>query len=105
MNTTPDPLANIVIGFVRTIVPGIVAALADWLAHVHLNLDANGLNGLEAFLVTLFTALYYLAVRVFETYVSPKFGWLLGYAKQPVYRRAIVESVTRMQAPNPATAK
>ncbi|GAA2746308.1 hypothetical protein GCM10009868_31190 [Terrabacter aerolatus] len=28
---------------------------------------------------------YYVAVRVFETYVKPRFGWLLGYAKQPTY--------------------
>jgi hypothetical protein len=96
---------DIVTSFIRTIVPGIVAVLADWLAHWHLNLDTNGMHGLEAFLITLFTAVYYLAVRIFETYVSPKFGWLLGYAKQPIYSAVAQDVLTQMQAPNPATAK
>jgi hypothetical protein len=96
---------DIVASFIRTIVPSIVAVLADWLAHWGLNLDANGMHGLEAFLITLFTAGYYLTVRLFETYVHPKFGWLLGYAKQPVYNAIAQQAVTQMQAPNPATAK
>jgi hypothetical protein len=29
--------------------------------------------------------LYYFLARVFELYVSPKLGWLIGLPKQPLY--------------------
>jgi hypothetical protein len=38
-----------------------------------------------AFLTALSTGVYYLVVRVFEHYVSPRFGWLLGFPAAPTY--------------------
>jgi hypothetical protein len=76
---------DLVTSYIRTIVPSIVSAAAAFLTARGFNLDQNALVGLTAFLTSLFMAVYYLAVRLFEKYASPKFGWLLGYAKAPTY--------------------
>lgn len=76
---------ELVISQIRTWVPLFVGALASWLATRGINLDDTAVQGLVAFLTALLGSLYYLVVRLFEKYVSPKFGWLLGYAKMPIY--------------------
>jgi cation transporter-like permease len=67
----------------RTLVPIIVGAVLGWLAASNIPLDPEFEVALTALLTGLFSAAYYLLVRVFERYVSPKLGWLLGNAKQP----------------------
>lgn len=76
---------DLITSYIRTGVPSLVGVFAAWLATKGLKLDENTVGGLVAFLTGLFTVLYYLLVRVFEKYVSPKFGWLLGYAHMPRY--------------------
>jgi len=67
---------------IRTIVPMIVGWLIAQLAIRGLNIDP----GLVEQLVTWgITSAYYVAVRVFETRIAPKLGWLLGLPKQPTY--------------------
>jgi hypothetical protein len=73
---------------IRTWVPVAVGALASWLETRGLHIDADALAGLIAFLTALSTAVYYLVARLLEKYVSPKFGWLLGWAKAPNYAPA-----------------
>lgn len=73
--------------YIRTAVPSLVGAVATWLATKGMELDEGTLAGLVAFLTGTLTMLYYLVVRMFEKYVSPKFGWLLGYPKAPAYRQ------------------
>ena len=68
---------------VRTIVPIIVGSVLGWFASVNIPLDPEFEGTLTALLTLLFTTAYYVAVRLFETYISPKIGWLLGYAKSP----------------------
>lgn len=68
---------------VRTIVPIIVGSVSGWFAAANIPLDAEFAGALTALLTLLFTTAYYVAVRLFETYISPKLGWLLGYAKSP----------------------
>lgn len=69
---------------VRTLVPVIVGAVLSWAVSIGLTVDPEFEPLLGAALTGLFTAIYYTAVRLLETYVTPKFGWLLGLAKTPV---------------------
>ena len=68
---------------VRTVVPIVVGAVLGWLTAANLPVDPDFEGTLTTLLTALLTALYYVAVRLFETYISPKLGWLLGYAKSP----------------------
>jgi len=74
-----------VTSLIRTYVPVAVGALAAWLEQKGLNLDPSATAGLMTFLTALSTAVYYLVVRLLEKYASPRFGWLLGWAKSPTY--------------------
>lgn len=72
---------------VRTLVPIIVGAVLGWFVTVNVPLDPEFELALTLAITGAFQGVYYAAVRVFEIYVSPKFGWLLGLAKKPVYVR------------------
>lgn len=69
-------------GFIRTVVPALVGALAAWFVSLGLDLPADAYEGLTAGLGLLFTGIYYAIVRLIEDRV-PQFGWLLGLAKSP----------------------
>ena len=71
------------LSIVRTIVPAIVGAVLSWLSLTGLELDPEFETALTAVLFAVFTSAYYVAVRLFETYASPKLGWLLGAAQSP----------------------
>lgn len=68
---------------VRTLVPLIGGGIITWLVSLGINLDDQLSTALTVFLYAVFSSAYYIVVRVFETYVSPKLGWLLGLAKAP----------------------
>lgn len=68
---------------VRTIVPVVVGFFLQLAVTWNLPLDQEFESTLTALLTLLLTTAYYVAVRLFETYISPKLGWLLGYAKSP----------------------
>jgi cation transporter-like permease len=70
---------------VRTFTPLIVGNVIGWFVTADIPLDPEFETALTLVIGGAFSALYYVAVRVFEVYVSPKFGWLLGLAKKPVY--------------------
>lgn len=70
---------------VRTLVPLIVANIVGALTGFGLDLDPEFQGSLTAVLTAIFAGVYYIAVRLLETYVTPKFGWLLGLARTPVY--------------------
>lgn len=78
---------------VRTFTPIIVGAVLGWFATSGIELDPEFETALTLVVGAAFAGIYYLAVRLFELYVSPKFGWLLGLAKPPVYDPAAVEPV------------
>lgn len=75
------------ISLIRTFVPLLVGQIITWLAAQGI-LDATG--EISALLITeltlVFTTAYYALARYLETFVSAKFGWLLGYAKAPEYK-------------------
>ena len=76
-----------IISLIRTFVPVLVGQIITWLATQGV-LDATG--EISALLITaftlVFTTVYYVLARYLETFVSTKFGWLLGYAKAPEYK-------------------
>ena len=71
------------VSVVRTIVPLVVGFFLQLAVTWNVTLDSEFEGALVALLTLLLTAVYYVAVRLFETYVSPKIGWLLGYAESP----------------------
>ncbi len=72
---------------VRTIVPIVVGAVIAFAVARGIALDPEFELSLTLALTALFQGIYYIGVRLFETYVSPKFGWLLGLAKAPEYKK------------------
>lgn len=71
------------ISIVRTIVPIAVGAVLGWLTAANIPVDPDFEGTLTTLLTAVLTTAYYVAVRLFETYISPKFGWLLGSSKSP----------------------
>lgn len=71
------------ISIVRSIVPVIVGSVLSLAVVLNVPLDQDFEKLLTALLTAVLSALYYVAVRLFETYISPKIGWLLGWAKSP----------------------
>lgn len=70
---------------VRTYVPWLVGAIIGWLISLQIPLDPEVEVHLTAVLMLVASMLYYFIARVFEIWVRPKFGWLLGLAKAPTY--------------------
>lgn len=74
---------------VRTVVPIIVGAVIGWAVSQGIELDPKFELSLTAAITAAFQGAYYIAVRLLEKYVSPKFGWLIGLAKQPEYKKEV----------------
>lgn len=70
---------------VRTLTPIIVGAVVGWITTAGITLDSEFQAALTVVVSGVFSGLYYVAARLLETYVTPKFGWLLGLAKAPEY--------------------
>lgn len=77
----PD-LRSFLPSVLRTVVPLLVGYFAAWPVAGLLGLQDDQITNLVTLGVTV---LYYAAVRALETYIGPRFGWLLGYAARPVY--------------------
>lgn len=79
-----DARYTLLLSLWRTFVPYLVglicAAAARW--GLHLNE-----NSVESALVLVFGTAYYAGSRWLEQNKGRRWGWLLGYAKQPFYRR------------------
>jgi hypothetical protein len=73
---------------VRTMTPIIVGAVLGWVTTLGIDPDPGFAPALTLVVGGAFAVLWHIGVRLLETYVSPRFGWLIGLAKQPVYERA-----------------
>lgn len=80
-------MKNLFDSLVRTFVPIIVGAVISFFVTRGIELDPDVEASIFVVLTGAFNGLYYLVVRLFEVYVSPKFGWLLGLAEAPEYGR------------------
>lgn len=76
---------DFVISLIRTWTPMAVGAFVAWLTSLGVNLDPGATAGLIAFLGALFSAVYYLIVRLIEK-KYPGAGALLGAVKKVEYR-------------------
>lgn len=70
---------------VRTLTPIAVGAILGWFASQGIALDPAFEPSLIAGITAASSAIYYTLVRLLETHISPKFGWLLGSPNAPVY--------------------
>lgn len=97
--------------YLRTYVPMIVLILGKELAKHGLNVDGDLLQLIVA---GVMAAAYYALVRFLEQHKA-QFGWLLGYAKQPLYvpgpapapddgQAAVAEVVDPVVDPDPGLA-
>ena len=78
---------DIVVSIIRTFCPVLVGQIMTWLATLGI-LDATGEISAQliASFTLLFTTLYYALIRILETKLSSKWGWLLGSPKAPEYK-------------------
>jgi hypothetical protein len=67
---------------VRTVVPLIIGWVLALPVAAWLGLTEEQATSAATAVVT---AVYYVAVRLAEQHLSPRFGWLLGLAKPPTY--------------------
>jgi hypothetical protein len=75
---------------VRTLFPLIVGAVIAFLVKSGIPTAGDFTETLTTLLTVAFSGVYYIAVRLLETYVTPKFGWLLGLAKTVTYASSTV---------------
>ncbi|MFJ9710839.1 hypothetical protein [Streptomyces sp. NPDC101234] len=73
---------NLFTSLVRTGVPAAVGWLVALALRHGLALDAAAVTGV---LTPVVTFAYYGVFRLAEEHLSPRFGWLLGYARPPKY--------------------
>ena len=78
-------MPNLLPSILRTLTPLLVSLALGWGAE-KIGLTEETLTALATALVT---AGYYVAARVLEEYVNPRFGWLLGAAKAPTYDEGV----------------
>lgn len=87
MTTTPPnhalpDLRSFLPSVVRTVVPLAVGYITGWPIAGALGLEEAEITPLVTVIIV---AVYYIVVRLIETYVLPKAGWLLGWGSAPVY--------------------
>lgn len=70
---------------VRTYVPWLAGVLIGWLIRLGVPLDPEVEVQVTLALMGGASVLYYVLARLFEIYVNPKLGWILGLAKTPAY--------------------
>jgi hypothetical protein len=73
------------ISVVRTLVPVAAGFIITVLLNLGIDIGAEGSVALNAFLTSLFTAVWYVIARLLEDHVSEKFGWMLLLPKKPTY--------------------
>lgn len=78
-------MSDLVIATIRTVVPAFVGTFVLFMAQNGISLDETAISGLVAFLVALFTAVYYVAVRLLGKRF-PHAEVLLGATKTPEYK-------------------
>ena len=87
---------------VRTVVP----ILAGWLITLGVRIGVPIDNATATAAVAAVIAVAYaFAARLFEVYVSPHFGWLLGWARRLIYEKPTVatQAVPPADSSNTAT--
>jgi hypothetical protein len=87
---TPNPVKNLLASIVRTVAPMAVGSVATWLARKYdVVLDEATKASALIYITGVVSGLYYVAVRLVETYVTPKISFLLADFRkghtEPIY--------------------
>jgi hypothetical protein len=77
-------ISDLIISWVRTVVPVLVGAVVTWAIRQGLISDAAVTQPLTEVLVLAISAAYYFVVRLLEK-LNPIFGFFLGVPKTPTY--------------------
>ena len=77
-----NPATDLGPSIIRTVVPILVALIVGLGARAKIDLGPWS-DVLSQMIGGVVAAVYYTLARWLETHVKPKFGWLLGAAKQP----------------------
>lgn len=85
---TPSQINALALSLLRTFAAIVAGFLITLLVTHGLNVDPSASTELSELLTALFTAGYYLLVRVLEHFVSAHFGWLLLAPAAPSYTSA-----------------
>lgn len=78
-------MKNVWDSLVRTIVPLIVGGVIGFFTSRGIEVDPELAASIASAITLGASSVYYIIVRVLEHYVTPKFGWLLGLAREPQY--------------------
>lgn len=78
-----NAILAVLTSLVRTITPVVVGAVVSFFTSRGIDVDPELETNLALLIAITATVLYYLVVRLLETYVTPQLGWLLGVAKSP----------------------
>ncbi|WP_432034413.1 hypothetical protein [Streptomyces antibioticus] len=79
---------NLYISLLRQGVPAAVGWLVALALRHGLDLDAAAVTGV---LTPVAGFAYYVVFRLAEEHLSPRFGWLLGFARPPQYSKGKAE--------------
>lgn len=83
---------------VRTYVPWLAGVVIGWLISLGVPLDPEVEVQVTLALMGAASTLWYLLARIFELYIHPKFGWLIGLPKQPLYENVTQDQVLAAHA-------
>lgn len=78
-----DALYALWASVVRTVVPLAVGFVVTGFVSAGIELDPEFSGLLTNVLTLVLSAVYYTGARLLETYVTPRFGWLLLFPKSP----------------------
>lgn len=76
-------LHNIVVSTWRTLAPYVVGFLVVQAARLGIDLDETSV--MSALTIAVGTV-YHAVVRLLEEHLSPRWGWLIGFAAKPDYQ-------------------
>lgn len=87
---TPNPIKNLLASIIRTVVPNFIGAVVTWLSRKYdIVIDESTQAAALVYVTALVSGVYYVAVRLIETYVTPKISFLLGDFRrgrtEPIY--------------------
>lgn len=87
-----ESIKNFIIGIIRTATPIVAGTVLTFLTNAGLELPEEIKQELSFIIFGVMSLAYYAAARALEEFVAPKFGWLLGVAKAPVYQQTLSDN-------------
>ena len=83
---------NLWIGIARTASPLLAGYIGSLFVMAGLELTPEQQEQVTLLVFAVLSLGYYVLSVLFERYLSPKFGWLLGVAKKPEYIQTVTDN-------------